>query len=206
MTNSNEQAQQLALEVCKAIDLERQRDFRTDAGYGIMQMENIGWTSVSSSKSNPAPGIAAVREIRDLLARWSEQREPTCKAGEMVPVVYHDAVMHQAIDAIVSLGVAASESMQHQSAAEVILCFAALFQRLPSDIQKYMEDAILRLISSLGDHVLTTGLDGAITKMVAVLDAAGRDETSAALGGARRELAQSVGVLNSRSTRVPERN
>ncbi|MGI9091058.1 MAG: hypothetical protein ACR2GG_08145, partial [Gemmatimonadaceae bacterium] len=112
----------------------------------------------------------------------------------------------QAVNAIVSLGVAASESMQHQSAAEVIRAFAILFDRLPGDIQTYVEDAILRLISSLGDHVLTTQLDVSITRLVTALDAAGRHDTSAALGRARQELAQTVGVLNSRGTRVPERN
>lgn len=43
-----------------AIRLERQRDITTDPSYGIKQLEMIAWTSISTAKSNPAPGLLTI--------------------------------------------------------------------------------------------------------------------------------------------------
>ena len=52
-----------------AVHMERQRDIVRDPAYGVEQLEMIGWTSISSAKSNPVPGLYAIQSLRDVLAR-----------------------------------------------------------------------------------------------------------------------------------------
>ncbi|MGQ0561981.1 MAG: DUF2254 family protein, partial [Gemmatimonadota bacterium] len=62
---TRENAERMADVVERAVRLERQRDVATDPAYGIEQLETIAWTSISSSKSNPAPGLLIIRTLRD---------------------------------------------------------------------------------------------------------------------------------------------
>ena len=189
--------------VRRAVHLERQRDFTIDPAYGIEQLLTIAWTSVSTSKSNPAPGLLTIRSLRDVLARWSiEQDEP---AEQPVPVVYTDRVFEGLMQAFETLAVVSSESMQHQVFAEVAHAFAMMFDRLPADRQVRAEDLVLRIISALGDHVLTADLDASLTDLADALAGAGRLDTASAVRTARAGLAGSIGKLNSRATRVPGR-
>ena len=64
-------------------------------------------------------------------------------------MVYTDNVFSRLMDAFETLAVVASESMQHQSFAEVIHTLAVMFDRLPPDQQRRAEDIILRIISAL---------------------------------------------------------
>lgn len=193
-------AMAVANAVPRAIHLERQRDFATDPAYGIEQLQTIAWTSISTAKSNPAPGLLVIHNLRDMLAHWSAGEE----AGDEtpLPVVYRDDVPAQLFDAFESLAVVASESMQHQSITEIIHTLAMMFDRLPPDWQQRTEDLILRIISSLGDYVLTAGLDAALTALVRTLTDAMRLDTAAAVQAAQAGLRASVGHLHSRSTRA----
>ncbi|MGH6609027.1 MAG: DUF2254 family protein, partial [Burkholderiaceae bacterium] len=193
--------------VQRAIHLEQQRDLDTDPGYGIDQLAIIGWTSVSTAKSNPAPGILVLHNLRDLLARWSvEQLEPSTTNDEAdrqsVPIVYHDDLFAKLFDAFETLAVVASESMQPQTAAEVIRTFAVMFDRLPAKQQPRAEDLIRRILSSLGEHVLTAELDEAIEALVRSLIKADRREAAAEVQLAQQELSVTTGKLGARSTRV----
>jgi len=184
------------------IQIQRSRQLDTDPGYGIEQMTTIAWRSISTSQQNPAPGLAVIRNLRDLLARWSaESREPP--EAEGLPIVYDDDVMSQLLSAFELLAVVASEAMQPQTCAEILRTFAITFARLPSDAQARAEDLVLRTISTLGDQVLTAELDAALIALASALDQAGRYETALSLRQARAELATTVGNLNSRATRVP---
>ena len=58
------------------------------------------------------------------------------------------------MNAFESLSVVATESMQHQSFAEVLRTFSVLFQRLSQDKQARAEDLIRRILSGLGDQIL----------------------------------------------------
>lgn len=69
----------------------------------------------------------------------------------------------QLMDGFETLAVVSSESMQHQSFIEVVRTFAIMLSRLPSDQQRRAEDLILRILSALGDHVLTAELDAALS-------------------------------------------
>lgn len=189
--------------VLTAIHLEHQRDMTGDPAYGIEQIETMGWTSISTAKSNPAPGLLAIRNLRDVLARWSIEEDEK-SAEPSAPIVYQDNVFTQLMDAFETLAVASSESMQHQNFIEVVDTFTVMFNRLPVDQQERAEDLVLRIISALGDHVLTAELNRALSSLIAMLTTAKRTEAAAAVRVAHNKLGLSVGKLNSRSTRTAD--
>lgn len=196
-----EDAEPLCRAVRDAIHLERQRDLDTDPAYGVEQLATIGWTSISSAKSNPAPGILTIRRLRDILARWSEQQDTP--DARPLPLVYTDTALPELMDAFDSLAVICSESMQHQSLAEIVRAFALLFERLSPEQQGQVERIVLRMLSTLGDHVLTRDLDDALSALTGTLRRCGRGPVADAISAAQTALAASMGALNSRSTRVP---
>jgi uncharacterized membrane protein len=190
-----------------AVGLEEQRDLDSDPAYGIEQLATIGWTSISTAKSNPGPGLLTIRNLRDLLARWLHI-DPAFGAGADIDadpaaaVIYADNLPEELMRAFESLAVVASESMQHQSAAEIYLIFAGLFHRLPPRLQQRAEDLLLRSLSGLGEHILTNELEASLSAVVAALNAAGRSQGAGAIETARRQLEWSIGRLNSRATRT----
>jgi uncharacterized membrane protein len=184
-----------------AVRLERQQDLAADPQHGIEQLEMMGWTSISTAKSDPAPGLLVIRSLRDVLARWSAEEAPPSGPAPL-PVVYTDGVPARLIDAFESLGVVATESMQHQSFAEVLRTFSVLFDRLPPDQQTRTEDLVLRILSGIGDHILTAPLERELSRLAATLSACGRATTAAAVTKARDALGRSVGEANSRATRL----
>ena len=86
---SRGEAMQIEGDVACAIAVESQRDIDLDPGCGIEQLEMIGWTSISSAKSNPTPGLFAIRSLRDILAHWSVQA-PEKPAEPPLPIVFRD--------------------------------------------------------------------------------------------------------------------
>lgn len=184
-----------------AIRRQDKRDLASDPLDGVEELETIGWTSISTAQSDADSGILTIYSLRDILARWSCPQTET-EERERAPIVYVDDVVAKVLDALESLAVSASESMQHQSYSEILRTFELLFERLGPAEQRRVEDILLRTLSGLGDHVLTSELEGALDRLVAVLDAAGRRETAAAVRTATRALARSVGKLGSRSTRA----
>lgn len=209
-TADREEAAKIGEAVLRSVRLANQRDLLADPAFGIEQILTIAWTSVSTSKSNPAPGLLGIRALRDILARWNREmtdsnspdgKEP--RADRVLPVVYRDDVLEQLMDALETLAVVSTESMQHQNYAEVLRAFAALFERLSPALQERAEDLVLRILSGLGDHVLTADLDRQLTNLVEALRASDRFETASAVHAAQEDLRASIGRLNSRATRVP---
>jgi hypothetical protein len=96
----------------------------------------------------------------------------------------------------------ASESMQHQSAAQIYRALATLFPRLGRDLQQRADDLILRSVSGLGDQILTHELDVSLALLVGVLRTSGRTSCADAVETARSKLGETIGQLNSRSTRT----
>lgn len=197
---SREDAEELARATRSALRLERQRDFRHDAGFGIDQLATIAWVSISTAKSNPAPALAALRNLRDLSARWSEPRERHV-APEQLPVVYRDTVLEDLIGTFESTAVVASESMQHQSLAEVLRSFADLLRWMPSDLQPRLNDAIRRIPTALGDHVLTAELEDALLMLCNALREVGRPDTEQLVRRALAAMTDLIGSYESRGTR-----
>jgi uncharacterized membrane protein len=193
-------AEQVGQIVQSSIRFERQREIYFDPAYGIEQLEMIAWTSISTSKSNPEPGLLTIRCLRDVLARWLEA-EDTDHHHEQLPVVYQDNVYARVLDTFESLAVVSSESMQHQNFTEVIRSMATLFGRMPPDLQDRTEDLLLRCLSAMADHVLTGPLDATLSVLVQTLQEAGRTKTAWSVQAAQGKLRQSVGKLHSRSSR-----
>lgn len=185
-----------------AFVLERQRDLGSDAGYGIDQLSTIGWTSASTSKSNPQPGLLACWALRDLAAHWFGYGACAyARSRDELPVVYIDNVGNELLAAFESLAVVASESLQHQTLAEIYSALGFTLAELPDDLRREVGDIVQRSLSALGEHVLTGRLEQAIDGLAAALDKAGQAAAAEALRTARNQLKQSVGELHSRSNR-----
>lgn len=183
-----------------AVQREGQRDLASDPLDGIEELETIAWTSISTAQSDPDAGVLTIYSLRDILARWSVAPDDAAH-DPPAPIVYEDNVLPRLLNAFESLAVSASESMQHQSYAEILRTFELVFDDLPSGLQARAEDVILRSLSGLGDHVLTAELEAALSGLVACLERAGRAQTAAAVLAARDKLAASIGKLGARSTR-----
>ena len=196
---SGEQAAE-ALLACFA--LQRQRDLGSDAAFGINQLSIIGWTSVSTSKSNPQPGLLACWALRDLAAHWfGYGASPAERSSDELAIVYTDNVPNELLAAFESLAVVASESLQHQTLAEIYSALAFTLPELPPPLRAEVANIVLRSLSALGEHVLTGRLEKAIDGLAAALDSAGQSDAAVALRNARDRLKQSVGTLHSRANR-----
>jgi hypothetical protein len=116
-------------------------------------------------------------------------------------VVYPDTLLSDAIAALESLAVVSSESLQHQSCAEVLRGFAALLPKLPADARLQAVAAVRRILPSLGDHVLTGVLDSALLEMEAALRTNGESHVAFEVRRARDAMARDLGTLQARGTR-----
>ena len=182
------------------MELERERDLAYDAAYGIAQLGTIAWTSISTSKSNPAPGLSVIRSLRDVLSRWSEESPPD--GEKKVAVVYRDNTIDALFDTFETLAVVSSESLQHQNFTEVIRTFVIAFDRIPEEWLARVEDLILRVLSVLGEFAFTRELENALRNLQAVLERTGRVETASAVEAALQRMSGTIGKLGSRATRV----
>jgi uncharacterized membrane protein len=188
-----------------AFVLDSQRDLDTDPAFGIDQIMTIGWTSISTAKSNPGPGLLAIQNLSDLLACWLRTDEEFGAPGvaePSTPVVYVDNLPTVLMRAFETLAVVASEAMQPQTAAEIYRTLARLLPRLPDTLRRQADDLVLRSLSGLGDHVLTSELEASLAAMRDALRAAGRPGSADAVAAALHGLGRSIGRLNSRSTRA----
>ena len=192
----------VAQAVPRALIVEQQRDLDTDPAYGVEQLTDIAWTSISTAKSNPSPGLMVLHSLRDLLARWTVA-DVEENAAEKLPVVYTDDLFAQLLDAFESLAVVASESMQSQTISEILRTFAVMFTRLPFATRSRAEDLVLRTLPALGEHVLTAELDTALSSLADALSAAGRGESAAkgrstSLGRFRRQAGFAINPRDKR--------
>jgi hypothetical protein len=116
-------------------------------------------------------------------------------------VVYRDNAREQLLDVFESLLIVASESMQHQNAAELYHSIAVVLDRLPLPLQARAEDVVLRSLSALGDHVLARDLDDALREVTVALAKVHRAEAAGKVERARLALAASIGVIGARGAR-----
>lgn len=198
---SIQDAEAIGMVVERAVELERERDITLDPAFGITQIETIAWTSISTSKSNPAPGLTSIQCLRDVMSRWASEDEP--KASEKpAAVVYRDNVFERLLETFETLAIVASESLQHQNYIEVLRTFALMFDRIPDRYQPRAEDVVLRILAVLGEFALTHELDKSLTELERSLAGSGRRNTAAAVRNAHDAFSDSVGKLGSRSTRA----
>lgn len=71
-------------------------------------------------------------------------------------------------------------------------------ERLPAPT-----DTVRRLLSSLGNHVLTRDLEEELNRCRRSLEGRGEPDAAEAIRVAAETLAESIGTLKSRGTRVP---
>lgn len=200
---TDEEAKKLCCLVQKSIEVERQRDIANDPGDGLEQLEMIAWTSISTAKSNPHPGLLTIRILRSLLAKWADgEHKQGREETDKYPIVYQYPIEEKVLDILETLGIVSTESMQHQNFMEVIRTFTLLFDRLNAEQQARIEDIIMRLLSALGDLVLTKPLNKALDELTKMLFAQARNKTALAVKEAQQQLELSIGKLNSRSTRT----
>lgn len=199
-TNSNEDCKMICDAVVRASDIQKQRKSENDPGDTIEQLEIIAWTSVSTAKSDPYPGLLAVRTLRNLLSIWEDEK--VRKKEAPYPIVYNSHTKDLLFNSLETLAVVSSESLQHMVFTEVLKNFSQLFNRLNKDDEKRIEDIILRILSCMGDFVLTAPLENALENLANVLKRHDRFDTANHLLKAKDELKNSVGKLNSRATRT----
>ncbi len=193
-------------EVRGALTVSGRRELANDPMFGVDQLGNIAWTATSTAKSNPAAALNTCHALNDLLWRWA-------RSGDLAPPDDGESRVHMRDDlgnhiacAYESLMVVASESMQHQTLAEISRGLARTIPHLPADLLDDFEDIVLRSLSGLGDQVPTGALSQEFSKLADAFRAAGKAETANALDTAWRQLKQSVGILHSRAGRVPSEN
>ncbi len=199
-STSIEDGESVGYVVGEAIEIDLQRDITNDPANGVKQLKMIAWTSISTAKQSQSPGLTIVRTLRDLLLRWSDTNHKG--DNDPYPIVYKDNVMPQLMDTFETLAVATTESMQHENFKEIIRTFSSAYDRLSGENKIRTEDIIMRILSGMGDHMLTASLEDDLNILVKVLRNAGSIETANAVEMATNTLKQSVGRLNSRSTRI----
>ena len=96
----DQDASALGRVIAQSLVIEDQRDLDTDPAFGIEQLVTIGWTSISTAKSNPDPGLLTIWNLRDLLARWLQTDGAFGSAVDAAadpnsPVVYIDNLPNQ---------------------------------------------------------------------------------------------------------------
>jgi hypothetical protein len=185
-----------------AVQLDDQRDLDSDPAYGIEQLATIGWTSTSTAKSNPHPGMLACWNLQDLVGRWYGPGSlPIQRSREELPVVYTDNVPVRLLAAFETLTVVASESMQHQTLAAVYRALAFALRYVPPELVSHVGEIVSRSLSALADHVPTAELHESAVVLIGALQRRGLIEVSGQLRAAWGELAKSIGTLHSRATR-----
>lgn len=185
-----------------AVAIDNDRDLGGDPSYGLSQLSTIAWTSISTAKSNPSPGRAVIDALRDILARWGDEFSHV-KEDRQSAVIYADQTPFEAIDVLETIMVVSSESIQAQTLADAYRTIAILLTTAPDPMAERLTDVIRRSLSALGEHVLTRDLDMSLDRIVAALESRGFHRDAAAVMDARAAFARSLGILNSRSTRVP---
>ncbi|MDP3267906.1 MAG: DUF2254 family protein [Legionella sp.] len=195
-----EDAQMVANVLCSSVQIERRRDISRDPLYGISQLENIGWTSISTAKSKPHTGSYIIRALGNVLLYWGKEKES--EEVKPFPIVYQDNVKEKVLDAFENLGVVSSESMQHQSFYRILNSLGLAYHRQGAQEKQRIESVILTLLSVLGEHALTHRLDQSLTDLAKLMESEDRIYVADAIKTAHHKLKESVGKINSRSTRV----
>ena len=199
-----EEAERLARTAREALSLDYQRAVGRDPSFGVQQILMIGWSSASTAYHNPAVALEAVRNLRDIAARWAANYEEVEGSDGTLPLVYPDGLMKRVLDALEAIAVVSTESLQPETFEEVMHAYRYVFPRLPKHLQDRGATSLCRLVTGLGDLVLTRPLDGALETVAQTLRGAGYADTAEVIETARQQMASTVGKLGGRSTRAQQ--
>jgi uncharacterized membrane protein len=173
--------------VLRAVRLAHQRDISVDAAFAIQQIETIGWTAISSAKSNPLPGYVAMRAIRELIARWSRDQVDTenARTHASLAISYPEDPYGALFDALETFGAAAAESKQPQTIAELLVAVAEAYDSVPESWRPRLDQVVFRVLTTTSDHLPSVRLETALRTLVSALRDHGRlqaaDATARAL-------------------------
>lgn len=131
-----QRAEELCGKVRECVAVSPTPDLDYDPRTALRNIANIGWTSGSTSKHNPAIAAQALHAMRDLAARWLAEGERS--GPDPLPVVYPDGDVEVILDALYSAVVVARESRQHQQAVRVLAAYAFLWPRADARARKRM--------------------------------------------------------------------
>lgn len=199
-----DEARRLAEAAREALRLDYERATWRDPAFGVEQLHMAGWSSGSTAYHNPGVAAEAVRNLRDLLARWTADPEDAAASAETLPVVYPDALVERVLEALEAIAVVATESLQPATFEEVLRAYHHTFAELPPALQERAATSLARLVTGLGDLVLTPPLQNALQGVADVLRAAGHERTAEQIGTAAQQMASATGELAARSTRVKQ--
>jgi hypothetical protein len=189
-----------------AFGLDDIRDVDIESGYAIDQLENIAWSAGSSAQQCPQAAVAAIRSLRDLLARWlsagERDRSDRAERPEVEPVVYVDGASGHVLGALANAVVASAESRQTQTCAEALNAFASLVPRLRTHEDRTEFDVALDgVLPAVLQHART----GRLAQALAHLEQALSDNGHAAerVGEVRALLAEATRALRSKPSDEP---
>jgi hypothetical protein len=199
-----EEAERLAEVARDAISLDYQRAVRRDPAFGVEQIRMIGWSSGSTAYHNPGVSLEAVRNLRDILARWATNYEEVEGSDGTLPLVYPDGLVKRVLEALEAIAVVSTESLQPETFEEVLHAYRHVFSRLPEHLQRRGCTSVRRLVTGLGDLVLTPQLEDALEEVARTLRELGHADTADILERAKREMASTASTLGARSTRAQQ--
>jgi hypothetical protein len=188
-------AREIGDEVRSALVRRGERDLTRDAAFGIVQLESIAWTTASSAKSTPDAPRMVIYALRDLLGRWIATELSRPPRRDVVPVVLPDRTHRDALDALVTIGLASDESRQHVVIATAFDALAHLLPRTSRDLREHVVDGVRTLIPALSDLPLGARLHEALSHARHALGAAGLEEVA-------RELSVAAAAMEERKGRL----
>jgi len=184
------------------IQQEEQMTIGNNPKYGLEQMETMAWTEGSTAMQNPETSLIVLHGLQSALGEMifdSEQSHDDKK----IAFYYQDSVIESAAGVLESIAIASSESMQHQTFAEVLDNISLVYPYVSSDIQSKFNDVIKRILSAMGDHVLSNDLDKSLTRLIETLSSSkGNQATAKTVRIAQEKFSRSVGQLANRGSRI----
>ena len=140
-----------------AVPISAHPDIDLDPSTAVRDISNIGWSSGSTSKHNPAIAGQALHALRDLGSRWLAEDDRT--GSDPAAVVYRDCDTHELLDTLYSMVVVARESRQHQQAQRVLKTYRQLAARARPDVRERMQRDVAAMQEELDRMPASPGID-----------------------------------------------
>ena len=184
----------------EALLLDADRDITFDPAWGVIELESVGWTTVSSAKSTPEPPRLVINALRDIFTRWAhEEYSKRDSDWHVLPIVYRDDVQEHVLNALATIAAGANESLQHVVMIEALKALGSLYARVPAGARPAVKDVIRRVVPALRPLILTSELETTIQALATCLRENNEEHTADELTAALEEMAKSVGRLARRA-------
>lgn len=200
-SNNPENIEDLSECLQHVVQQKEQKTIGNNPKYGFEQLETMAWTSGSTAMQNPETILIVLHGLQSALGQLIFESEKSHDA-KTIAFHYEDSVIESAANVLESLAIVSSESLQHQTFAEVLDNISLAYPYVSDDIKLKFNDVIKRILSALGDHVLSKDLEKSLTKLSETLSSEGNQTTTQILRDAHHELSKSIGQLANKSTRV----